>query len=138
MLLWIKAMHVIAVIFWSAGLLYLPRLFAYHAEAEDAAGRERFCTMERRLYWRIMLPAMLAALLLGLTMYPHFTGTGGWLAVKLLLVAGLVAFHIACGFYLRRFAAGDTPRGGRFFRIFNEIPAVLIAAIVLLVVVKPF
>ncbi|MBE8158255.1 MAG: protoporphyrinogen oxidase HemJ [Betaproteobacteria bacterium] len=135
-MLWIKAFHVVSVIFWSAGLLYLPRLFVYHADAEDETGRRRFCRMESRLYWRIMSPAMAAALLFGMLLLPHYRG--GWVGAKLLLVLLLAAFHIYCGYIVRRFGGGRVVHGGRFFRIFNEIPALLIAAIVLLVVLKPF
>ena len=135
---WIKAFHIISVIFWAAGLMYLPRLFAYHAESEDETSRRRFCAMESRLYWRIMLPSMVAALLFGMMLLPHYLGSGGWVGAKLLLVFLLAAFHVYCGFVVRWFAGGRAAHGGCFFRIFNEIPALLIAAIVLLVVLKPF
>ena len=135
-MLWIKALHIISVIFWAAGLLYLPRLFVYHAETEDAAGQRRFCLMETRLYWRIMLPAMLLALAFGLLLLPHFKGI--WVVAKLLLVLLLVLFHLYCGVLVKRFAAGDRPHSARFFRFFNEVPALLLLGIVLLVVLKPF
>lgn len=140
-MLWIKAFHLIAAFFWSAGLLYLPRLFAYHAEAEDATGRRRFCLMESRLYWRIMCPAMAAVLLFGSLLLPYYLGggrPGGWLAAKLFLVFLLVVFHVYCGFVVWRFSRGAVLPGARFFRIINEIPALLIAAAVLLAVLKPF
>lgn len=143
----IKALHVIAVVAWFAGLLYLPRLLAYHAECADVAGRVRFAVMERRLYWRIMLPAMVAALFFGL-MLLGFGVSGGWIAAKLALVALLVGFHLSLGVFMGRFAAAEevaagggtfaAPRSGRFFRIYNEAPAVLLVAIVVLAVVKPF
>lgn len=136
MILWIKALHVVAVIFWSAGLLYLPRLFVYHAEAGDDLGKSRFCTMETRLYWRIMLPAMLFALTFGMLLLPHFKG--GWVGAKLALVLLLVLFHGYCGVIIKRFAGGGRPHGARFFRLFNEVPAVLLLGIVLLAVLKPF
>ncbi|MGU9951981.1 MAG: CopD family protein [Gammaproteobacteria bacterium WSBS_2016_MAG_OTU1] len=135
-MLWIKALHVMSVIFWLAGLLYLPRLFVYHAAAEDAIGRARFCTMERRLYWGIMLPAMIAALTFGMLLLPHYRG--GWLVWKLLAVFLLVAYHAYCGFVMRRFVADKPTHSALFFRYFNEIPAVLVVVIVLLVVLKPF
>ena len=137
-MLWIKALHIIAVIFWSAGLLYLPRLFVYHADCEDDAGRRRFCTMQSRLYWRIMTPAMIGAVIFGLLLLPYYLKTGGWIGVKLLLVFGIFVFHAYCGVIVRRFAAGETPHHAKFFRLFNDIPALLIAVIVLLVVLKPF
>ena len=135
-MLWIKAFHIISAFFWAAGLLYLPRLFVYHAEAEDEIGRRRFCVMESRLYWRIMWPAMAAALLFGMLLLPHYRG--GWVGAKLFLVLLLIMFHVYCGYVVRRFSGGRAPHGAKFFRIFNEIPALLIAAVVLLVVLKPF
>ena len=134
-MLWLKALHIIAVIFWSAGLLYLPRLFVHHAETADDVGRQRFCQMEKRLYWGIMLPSMLAALLFGLLLLPHYRG--GWIIGKLLLVFCLLCFHVYCGVVAHRFAHGKTPHSPKFFRWFNEISPLLIAAIVLLVVLKP-
>ena len=135
-MLTIKALHIVSVIFWSAGLLYLPRLFAYHADCEDDAGRRRFCIMESRLYWRIMTPAMCAALIFGFLLLPHYRG--GWLAAKILIAFSLVAFHIYCGFVGRRFMRDESRRSSRFFRWINEIPALLIAVIVFLAVLKPF
>lgn len=130
-----KSLHIIAVVSWFAGLLYLPRLFVYHAECEDEPGRQRFTLMQQRLYRRIMGPAMAASIIFGFLLMPGFGG--GWLWTKLALVAGLVAFHISCGLYIRRLAAGRAP-SARFFRIYNEIPTVILIAIVLLVVYKPF
>lgn len=135
-MLMIKALHIIAIIFWSAGLLYLPRLFVYHSECEGDDERRRFCVMERRLYWQIMTPAMCAALLFGALLLPHYRGD--WVVWKLLLVLALVAFHGYCGFIMRRFGRGQTPHGAKFFRWYNEIPALLIVGIVLLVVLKPY
>lgn len=137
-LLWIKALHIIAVIFWSAGLLYLPRLFVYHAQATDAIGQQRFCQMEKRLYWGIMLPSMLATLLFGLLLLPHYLGSGGWIIGKLLLVFCLLCFHVYCGVVTHRFAHGKTTHSATFFRVFNELSPLLIVAIILLVVLKPF
>lgn len=135
-MLTVKALHLISVIFWSSGLLYLPRLFVYHAECEDDAGRRRFCIMEKRLYWWIMTPAMAAALFFGLWLLRYHGG--GWILGKILTAFLLIAFHIYCGIVLRGFARGQTPHGARFFRLFNEIPALLIVAAVLLAVLKPF
>lgn len=135
-MLWIKSLHIISVIFWAAGLMYLPRLFVYHAECvADEIGRRRFCLMESRLYWRIMTPAMVAALLFGVMLIKHY-GVGGWLALKILLVLALAVFHGYCGVVIWRFRRDETPHSARFFRIFNEIPALLIIGIVLLVVQK--
>lgn len=135
--LWIKAGHVAANMFWAAGLLYLPRLFVYHAEAGDEEGRRRFCVMERRLYWSIMLPSMIVALILGLMLLPHYLG-GGWVLAKLALGLLLAVFHVWCGFVMRAFARGANPHSPRFFRIANEVPALIILALVILAVVKPF
>ena len=116
--------------------MYLPRLFVYHAECvADEIGRRRFCLMESRLYWRIMTPAMVAALLFGVMLIKHY-GVGGWLVLKILLVLALAVFHGYCGVVIWRFRRDETPHSTRFFRIFNEIPALLIIGIVLLVVQK--
>lgn len=135
-MLWIKALHIISVISWFAGLFYLPRLFVYHAECEDVAGRERFTLMEQRLYRTIMGPAMAASFLLGLSLLYWFR-SGLWIAVKFTLVLCLIGFHIWCGKQIKRLAAGNglTPQT---YRICNEIPTVLLVLIVLLVVFKPF
>lgn len=135
-MLWIKSLHIISVIFWSAGLLYLPRLFVYHAECEDDAGRRRFGTMERRLYWRIMTPAMIATLTFGTMLLPHYRG--GWIIAKLALVLVVVLFHCYCGVVAHRLSRDLKTHSAKFFRIFNEIPALLITLIVLLAVLKPF
>ena len=132
----VKALHLIAIIAWFAGLLYLPRLFVYHASCADQEGRQRFALMEARLYWRIMLPAMLLTLFFGLVLMS--TGiSGSWLAVKLLFVALLLGFHISLFLYMKRLVASSHP-SARFFRFYNEIPALLLIVIVSLAVIKPF
>ena len=140
--LWIKAFHVVAVIAWMAGMLYLPRLFVYHAEvAPTSPESAKFKVMERRLLNAIMKPAIAATWLLGLTLALTPASGGfsqGWLHAKLGLVIGMSALH---GFFTKcqRDFANDTNRySSRFYRIWNEIPAVLMAFIVILVVVKPF
>ena len=137
-MLWIKALHIIAVVSWYAGLLYLPRLFVYHAGATDAISQQRFVVMEKKLYWFIMTPAMLVAVGAGL-MLLGYGYRGGWLAAKLFLVLLLLLFHASCYYYLRRLrgAAAHYP-SPRFFRWYNEVPTVLLIAIVILVVVKPW
>lgn len=135
-MLWIKVIHILAVISWFAGLLYLPRLFVYHADSNDEISNRRFTVMERRLYFRIMTPAMVIALLSGAALVGFGIG-GGWLGTKLLFVAGVIAFHISCYVYLTRLAAGRHP-SARFFRFYNELPTLLLIIIVVLVVVKPF
>ena len=138
LLLWLKALHIISAIAWMAGLLYLPRIFAYHAACEDAPGRARFCLMESRLYRRIMGPAMAAAVVLGLAVMGAGRFGGNWLWTKIALVALMVAFHIWCGRCVRAFGRGENPRSEKFFRVANEVPAALMIFIVVLVVVKPF
>ncbi len=138
--LWLKALHIIAIVCWFAGLFYLPRLFVYHAMAEDEPSRERFKIMERKLYRGIMGPSMIATLVFGIWMLylnPAWLSQG-WLHAKLTLVILLIGYHHACGSLLKRFARGETRRGHVFFRWFNEVPVLFLIAIVILVVVKPF
>lgn len=139
-LLWIKAAHVIAVIAWMAGMLYLPRLFVYHCETPPGSeGSERFKVMERRLLKGIINPAMIAVWVLGLILV-WITGAHlqAWFQIKFVLVLGLSGFH---GFLVSRwrdFANDRNTRSARFYRIINEVPAVLMALIVILAVVRPF
>lgn len=139
---WIKALHIVAVVAWMAGLLYLPRLFVYHAEADIGSDKaQTFKLMERRLLSGIMLPAMLMVLALGgvLAAIPGVIDwRQGWIWVKLALVAGLVAFHHLLAKWRKQFAADRVPHSTRFFRSVNELPTLLLIAIVILVVVKPF
>ena len=139
--LWIKAVHVMAVIAWMAGLFYLPRLFVYHAAArEDGqdALMKTFTVMERRLYRAIMNPAMMTAWIAGLLLIGIIGLNHPWLHVKLLMVVLMTAFHVLLGRHMRRFATGHEQAGERYFRIINEVPTVLMIIIVIMVVVKPF
>ncbi len=139
--LWLKALHIIAVICWFAGLFYLPRLFVYHAMSSDAQSHERFCVMERKLYRGIMVPSMLATVLLGIWMLvinPALFASGIWLHIKLTLVVLLIGYHHLCGAMLKKFARGENRRGHVFYRWFNEVPVIFLLAIVILVVVRPF
>jgi putative membrane protein len=137
---WIKALHVIAVISWMAGMLYLPRLFVYHCEAEKGSKQsETFKVMERRLLKAIINPAMIVTWLAGL--YLAWAGnwfSAPWLHAKLLLVLVLSGVHVFFSRCVRDFAADRNLRSERFYRIINEIPTVLMIGIVILVVVKPF
>jgi putative membrane protein len=136
-MLWLKAFHVIFVVTWFAGLFYLPRLFVYHVATTDAPGRARFELMERRLYI-IMTIGAIGAVLFGLSMVaaePAYLALG-WLRVKLLLVLLLIAYNRWCRALMRELAAGGG-RTQRWYRYFNEVPAVLLIAIVILAVVKP-
>ena len=136
---WIKAGHIIAVIAWMAGLLYLPRLFVYHCDAEPGSKRsEMLKLMERRLLRAIMTPAMILVLILGAALI-HIIGLeGGWLHAKLALVLALAVSHGLMARWRRDFADDRNRRSRRFYRIANEVPAVLMIAIVILAVVKPF
>jgi putative membrane protein len=138
--LWVKALHVIAVISWMAGMFYLPRLFVYHVEApQGSAQSETFKTMERRLLKVIINPAMIVVWLTGLWM-AYVTGFfhAPWLHAKLALVLAMSALHGYFAGLVKTFAADRNVRPARFYRILNEIPTVLMVLIVILVVVKPF
>jgi len=136
----IKALHVIAVIAWMAGMLYLPRLFVYHAETSPGTAEyDRFTTMERKLLKIIMNPAMVAVWVLGLTMAWLMDGWAlHWLQLKLALVVAMTGLHHAYALWAKDFARGRNTRTARFFRIWNEVPTLLMIAIVILAVVKPF
>jgi putative membrane protein len=138
--LWLKAFHIIAVIAWMAGMLYLPRLFVYHADAEiGSVQSETFKVMERRLLKAIINPAMIAVWLLGL--YLAWSGgwfSAGWLHAKILLVLAMSGLH---GYYsraVRAFAQDRNKKSARHWRMMNEVPTLLLIGIVILVVVKPF
>jgi putative membrane protein len=138
---WVKALHVISVIAWMAGMLYLPRLFVYHADAEKGSVQsETFKIMERRLYRGITTPAMIAAYVFGLAMI--FGGAVDWGSVwpwvKAVFVLALSGFHGLLGRHLRAFAQDRNEKPAKFFRMINEIPTVLMIVIVIMVVVKPF
>jgi putative membrane protein len=134
----VKALHIIFVVTWFAGLFYLPRLFVYHASAEDTISKERFKVMERKLYYGIMTPGGVVSIALGLWLWFGWGVTGGWLHAKLALVALLVAYHLWCGRLMIAFREDRNAHGHVWYRWFNEIPTVLLFAIVILVVVKPF
>ena len=139
-MLWIKALHIIFVVTWFAGLFYLPRLFVYHVSATDPIGIERFKAMERRLYNGIMNPSAVFALILGGSLYLEYgIGRGsGWMHAKLLLVAILVAHHVYLGFLMRDFARDRNRHSETFYRWLNEIPAApVLFVVVFLVVLKP-
>ena len=138
--LWIKSLHVMAIISWMAGLLYLPRLFVYHCEApEDSATSESFKVMERRLLRAIMTPAMIVAWITGLALaiQAEFLSSG-WFHLKLSLVLALSASHGYMSVCVRRFAADANQKSHRFYRVLNEGPTLLMILIVIAVIVKPF
>jgi putative membrane protein len=138
-MLWLKAFHVIAVITWFAGLFYLPRLYVYHADARDSISIERFKVMERRLFG-IMTIGAVASVGFGLAMLavaPAYV-TLGWLRAKLLFVLLVIAYHLICYKLMREFAENRNAHSARWYRGFNEVPSLLLIAIVVLAVVKPF
>lgn len=143
-MLWLKSFHIITVVTWFAGLFYLPRLFVYHAELTQPTCKDylRFCTMERRLYVGIMTPSALLTLGLGFWLNQSISHgiywSAPWFHMKLTLVALLVLYHFWCGRYLLKFKKGANVRSPLYFRWFNEFPSLLLVAIVLLVVLKPF
>ncbi|MGB3503155.1 MAG: protoporphyrinogen oxidase HemJ [Mesorhizobium sp.] len=138
--LWMKAGHVIAVISWMAGMLYLPRLFVYHCDAEPGSKQsETFKIMERRLLRGITNPAMIASWAFGLWLAWHgFAFQGGWLHAKLLLVLAMSAMHGYLSAAVRKFAEDRNEKPARHWRIVNEVPTLLMIGIVVLVIVKPF
>jgi protoporphyrinogen IX oxidase len=138
---WVLAFHIITVVAWFAGLFYLPRLFVYHSITTDEAGNSRFKVMEHKLFYYIMTPAGIAASILGCwligfkyTFYSHQM----WLHVKLVLVALLWLFHLYNGYIVHQLKQDNNPHSERFYRFFNEIPTLLLMAIVILSIVKPF
>ena len=139
---WVKAFHVIFMVTWFAGLFYLPRLFVYHAMTEDAAGRERFKVMERKLYYGITTPGAIATAVFGLWMlldnWSAYYSTQGWMHAKLTLVAVLIGYHLWCGRLVKAFAADRNPYGHLWYRWFNEFPVLILVAVVILVIVRPF
>lgn len=143
-MLWLKAFHIIGVVSWFAGLLYLPRLFVYHAQiqngtVDDERGNARFKIMERKLFMIMTIGAVVAAAfgVAMLAVFPDYL-LMRWLHVKLALVLLLVGYHGACFALVQQFAADRNARAERWYRIFNEVPALVLIAIVILVVVKPF
>lgn len=137
---WLKAAHIVSVMAWMAGLLYLPRLFVYHCEAAAGSEMDRtFRIMERRLYRAVATPAMLASWAFGALLLAAGGAWGtGWFFAKLALVLGMTAMHGFAGRWRREFAEGRNRRSARFYRIANEVPAALLLAIVVLAVAKPF
>jgi protoporphyrinogen IX oxidase len=137
--IWLKAAHIFGVITWFAGLFYLPRLFVYHADATDTISQERFIVMERRLFTMMSIGATLA-LVFGVSMLintPAYLSMS-WLRAKLVLVVLLIVYHQYCDKLKDDLAAGRNIKSSKWYRMFNELPALLLIAILILVVVKPF
>lgn len=135
---WVLAFHIIFMVAWFAGLFYLPRLFVYHADARDEPGLQRFAIMERRLFIMMNIGAA-GTIAFGLWLvFAWWLPLPGWLQAKLALVLLLIAYHIYCRKLMKDFRSGHNHHSARFFRWFNEIPGLLLLAIVILAVVKPF
>lgn len=138
---YLKAFHVISMVCWFAGIFYLPRLFVYHAMSEDSVSQERFTVMERKLYRGIMTPAMMATWAFGLIMIANAPGiylSQGWLHVKLTLVLLLTLYHLSCGHFRKKLLSNPKYKSHVYWRWFNEIPVVILIAVIILVIVKPF
>ncbi len=139
--MWLKGLHIIFMVTWFAGLFYLPRLFVYHAMADDEISNARFKVMERKLYYGITLPGGIATLVFGIWMLIDYAWAayGGmlWLQVKLVLIALLVVYHLVCGRLVTDFKHDRNRHGHVWFRWFNEIPVIFLVAIVLLATVRP-
>ncbi|OGT40565.1 MAG: hypothetical protein A3F12_07510 [Gammaproteobacteria bacterium RIFCSPHIGHO2_12_FULL_38_14] len=137
---WILSFHIIFMVAWFAGLFYLPRLFMYHAMCRDDIGNQRFKVMEKKLYWMIMMPAAMLTVILGVWLlsfnwryYLH----SNWMLMKLICVFLLLGYHHACGKILKKFKTDSHHYSPLFFKVFNEVPTVLLILIVILVIVRP-
>ena len=139
-MLWLEAFHIIFMVTWFAGLFYLPRLFVYHADSTDKISIERFKIMERKLFWGIMTPGAVLTLLLGGSLLSYAWEIyiqASWMQIKLCLVALLVGYHIWCGLLVVRFKQDLNRHSHVWYRWFNEVPVILLIAIILLVELKP-
>ena len=138
--LFFKSIHLIAVISWMAGLLYLPRIFVYHSEANHDSQKEVFKIMERKLYNYIMMPAMLLSWIFGLALI-HSIGFSSfselWMQIKIILVVILTFYHFSLGKYLNDFALDSNQKTSKFFRIYNEIPTIILVVVIFVVIFKP-
>lgn len=137
-MLWIKSLHIIFMVTWFAGLFYLPRLFVYHAMSDDAVSRDRFKVMERKLFFGIMTPGAVLTIAFGMWLWLGYGFYGGWLHAKMVLVGVLVAYHLYCGKLLIDFRHDRNRHGHVFYRWLNEVPVLILVAIILLVELQPF
>ena len=138
---WLLGFHIIFVVCWFAGLFYLPRIFVYHADTQNQATKDKFKIMEHKLYYYIMWPSLILTIITGISLVPLYLKTPHahelWLYIKDALVFALICFHISCGHFVKKFKQNNNIRPHKFFRFYNEIPTVLLIAIVLLAVLKP-
>ena len=141
-MLWLKALHLIFMVTWFAGLFYLPRLFVYHAMSSDEISNERFKIMERKLYYGIMTPGMIITFIFGIWMLTDYAwaiyGQSGWLHAKLTLLFIMVIYHIYCGLWLVDFKYDRNRHSHVYYRWMNEVPVLFLVGIIILAVVKPF
>lgn len=140
-MLWIKALHIISLITWFAGLFYLPRLFVYHSMTSDSVSNERFKIMERKLYRGIMMPGMIMTIIFGgwlILKYDQTFLSALWFQIKIVLVATLIIYHFYCGQLIKAFKNDDNKYSHIFYRWLNEYPTIILIAVVILTVVKPF
>jgi putative membrane protein len=141
-MLWLKALHLIFMVTWFAGLFYLPRLYVYHAMSDDEISNERFKVMERKLFFGIMTPGMIATMLFGIWMLVAYDWTAyanaGWLHAKLALLALSLVYHYFCYVWMLDFKHDRNPRSHVFYRWMNEVPVLFLVGIIILAVVKPF
>ena len=141
MFLVVKALHIIAMVCWFAGIFYLPRLFVYHAMSDDKTSQDRFVVMERKLYRGIMNPSMMATWVLGLSMVVmnwQVYKSQGWLHAKITLIILLTVYHVLCGRFRLKLVDNPQYKSHVYWRWFNEVPVLILIAVVLLVVLKPF
>jgi len=137
--LWLKALHVAFMVTWFAGLFYLPRLFIYHAEATDDLSHSRFTVMERRLFIIMTIGAVLTALFgLALLYFNRALLNQGWFQAKLVLLTGMVVYHLRCRHWIQRLEGGSLPDNTKWLRWFNELPTIFLLGIICLAIVKPF
>ena len=131
-----KTLHIIFMVTWFAGLFYLPRLYVYHAQAEDQISKDRFKIMERKLFWGIMTPGGVLTVLFGVLLI-EYHGMSYWLKMKIILVFVLALYHVWCGVLLEKFKTDSNTHSHVWYRIFNEVPVIFLVLIVVLVVYKP-
>ena len=140
--MWLKALHLIFMVTWFAGLFYLPRLFVYHSMSDDKISRERFKIMERKLFYGIMTPGALFTLVFGTLMLTSYAwqsfGQDLWLQIKLALIVVLIIYHVMCGKFVFDFKNDNNKHSHVYYRWFNEIPVLILVAIIILASVKPF